>query len=357
MAGKFEWHKFSEVNIDDPFFDSLKSDYEEFPVWFKKKSDTGERTLVFNDDRGVGSFVYIKEENESIILRDKTLPAIPRIKIGTFRLAERFRRQRLGEGALGVTLWKWQELKCEEIYVTVFEKHTELINLFERFGFNCTGMNERGECVYLRSRKSVDYSDPFKSFPFIRRNFEKAGMIPVEDRFHDSLFPYSELKGNKNEIEEETAGNGVIKVYIGSPSSPMHHKVGEPIIIYRKYTGTEGRAGFKSVATSFCTIASMITIKSANRPLMGVDEFIRLAGNKTIFDEGALKSIYIKKGNIVLLELLYNGYFGKGHNVNFNTLKQAGLFEDYPYNIQYSPVEFSSILGMGDVDVQNVIID
>ena len=43
-------------------------------------------------------------------------------------LAERFRGLRLGEGALGVSLWKWQELKSEEIYVTIFEKHTELNN-------------------------------------------------------------------------------------------------------------------------------------------------------------------------------------------------------------------------------------
>ncbi|MFZ5643207.1 MAG: hypothetical protein ACOY46_06430 [Bacillota bacterium] len=50
MAGKFEWHKFSEVNLDDPFFDSLKADYEEFPVWYKKKSDAGEYALVFHDE-------------------------------------------------------------------------------------------------------------------------------------------------------------------------------------------------------------------------------------------------------------------------------------------------------------------
>ena len=43
MAGKFEWRKFSEVNLDDHFFDELKADYEEFPVWFKKKSDAGKQ--------------------------------------------------------------------------------------------------------------------------------------------------------------------------------------------------------------------------------------------------------------------------------------------------------------------------
>jgi len=100
MAGKFEWHKFSEVNLDDPFFDSLKADYEEFLVWFKKKSGAGEYALVFHDEQGVGAFVYLKREIEAIQLIGKTLPAIPHVKIGTLRLAERFRGMRLGEGAL-----------------------------------------------------------------------------------------------------------------------------------------------------------------------------------------------------------------------------------------------------------------
>ena len=50
--------------------------------------------------------------------------------------------------------------------MTGFEKHTELINLFERFGFSCVGKNKRGECVYLKSRLNIDYSNPYRAFPF-----------------------------------------------------------------------------------------------------------------------------------------------------------------------------------------------
>lgn len=31
-----EYIDFIDVDLDDPFFDSLKSDYQEFPDWFKK---------------------------------------------------------------------------------------------------------------------------------------------------------------------------------------------------------------------------------------------------------------------------------------------------------------------------------
>ncbi len=355
MAGKFEWHKFSEVNLGDPFFDSLKADYVEFPEWFKKKSDAGEYTLVFHDEQGVGAFVYLKRENEVIELMDKTLPAIPRVKIGTLRLAERFRGMRLGEGAIGVSLWKWKDDKAEEIYVTVFEKHTELINLFERFGFKCVGMNSRGECIYLKSRKKIDYSDPYKAFPFINPGFSKAGLIPIFERFHDRLFPYSELKIKRREIEEETAGNGITKVYIGTPYTAMHYEVGEPVGIYRIYEGDTGKT-YKSAVTSYCTITKMDVIKNNGRATMSLSDFIKNAGNKTAFSPEELTSIY-NQNNVVMLELVYNGFFGKGHNVIHKNLKEQGLFDAHPYNLDYTKDQFIKLLGMGDVDVQNVIID
>lgn len=56
MAGKFKWVNFSEVNLNDCFFDSLKQDYQEFPVWFQRKASEGEKALVFQDMNGSGTF-------------------------------------------------------------------------------------------------------------------------------------------------------------------------------------------------------------------------------------------------------------------------------------------------------------
>lgn len=355
MAGKFQWYKFSEVDLSDPFFDSLKEDYEEFSEWFDKKSKADEKALVFYDDEGIGAFVYLKEEDEPIELTIEERPACPRLKIGTLRLAERFRGQRLGEGALGVSLWRWQETKNEEIYVTVFDKHESLIHLFERFGFNKIGMNSRGESIYLKSRSNIDYSDPYKSFPFISPGFKKAGLIPIYDNYHDKLFPYSELKGAKREIEEETAGNGITKIFVASPASKLNYSVNEPVGIYRIFNGSGKK--YRSVVTSFCTITQIKIVKDKNKKLISIDDFIRLAGNKTIYSPLELLEIYESKSNVIMLEMVYNGYFGGGHNVINKDLTERGLFKTYPYNIIYSPDEFIQILEMGDIDVQNVIIN
>lgn len=356
MAGKFLWKSFSSVNLDDPFFNSLKNDYPEFSDWFAKKAINGEQALVFDDEEGIGAFVYLKEENEPLELANETLPAEPRLKIGTLRLAERYRGIRLGEGALGVCLWRWQDKRLPQIYVTVFEQHRELIQLFERFGFVRIGKNHRGECVYLKSRISIDYTDPYKAFPFVRPDFDKAGLLPINDFFHDQLFPYSELKGNKLEVEEEIAGNGITKVFIATPYSPMCYSPNQPVSIYRIFTG-QGSKQYKSVITSYCTITKVTPVKEKHRVLLDIRDFVRCAGNKTIFSIDDLKKLHAQQANIIILELIYNGFYGKGHNVTYKELKDRNLFPAHPYQITYDRTQFIEILELGDVDVQNVIID
>lgn len=40
------YKKFSDIDQDDDFFDSLKGDYKEFPDWFAKKAAAGERAYI-----------------------------------------------------------------------------------------------------------------------------------------------------------------------------------------------------------------------------------------------------------------------------------------------------------------------
>jgi len=357
MPGKFVWKKFAEVNVNDTFFDSLKVDYTEFPNWFQKKSSKNENALVFSDEQGIGAFIYLKRENESVELVEQTLPAIPRLKIGTLKLSERIKGIRLGEGAIGISLWYWQKIKYNEVYITVFEKHSDLVNLLCRFGFVCIGKNKRGETVYLKKRSTLDYSDSYKSFPFINSKFEKAGIIPIFERFHDRLFPYSELKNTEQDITEETAGNGITKVYIGFPYTTMHYSVGKPVFIYRVHTGNEQKT-YKSVITSFCTITKIDVIKDNGITKISLEDFVKNAGNKTVFTKEELSEMYnYKKENIVMLEMIYNGFFGKGKNVTHHVLKEANLFPFHPYKIDYTKEQFVHILNMGDKDVQNIIIN
>jgi len=205
-------------------------------------------------------------------------------------------------------------------------------------------------------RKSQEGEESYTAFPFIRSDFKVAGVIPIMESFHDRLFPYSELVGNNKEIEEATAGNGITKIYIGTPWKMMHYKSGEPVGIYRKYEGQSG-ATYKSVITSFGTITKITSIKNNGRSLVSLEDYICRAGNKTVFTQEELTKIYTENSNVVMIEMVYNGFFGKGHNVNHKSLKDNGLFQAHPYNIDYTKDDFIKILEMGDTNVQNVIID
>lgn len=364
MAGKFNFKKFAEIDLEDPFFDSLKTDYPGnehstgFVAWFGKKSAESATALVFEDDQGLGAFVYLKNENEPIQLTDKTLPATSRVKIGTLRLAERYRGQRLGEGAIGLAMWNWQKTKSREVYVTVFESHKLLIDLFERFGFVFKGNNPNGERVYIKSRESVDYSDPYKSFPFIDPAFKNAGYLVVEDHYHDTLFPYSELKNTLQERIGLSVANGFSKVYIGSPSTPLPYQKGEPILIYRKYTGTDSKPGFKSCITSFCVVTNVVVAKSQGRRLFTIDDVLQKVSNKSVFDENDIRAKYENSPSLVVVEMIYSGYFGAGNNVNWVWLKNHNLWpQGYPTTARLTHAEFRTILGEGGVDVSNVIVN
>lgn len=361
MAGRFIWTKFDSVDLDDSFFDSLKSDYPEFSDWFKRKQTEEKQALIYYGENGVEAFLYLKrenveEDNSPIVVNGSELPSIPRLKIGTLRLSENIRKQRLGEDALGVALWYWRLLKYDEVYVTVFENHKDLIDLFERFGFANIGKNDRGECVYIKNRNHLDRNNPYMVFPFILGDFEQAGVIPIDDQFHDKLFPYSELAGGNSQIIEATAGNGITKVFIASPFTDVPYKVDMPVFIYRKHTGS-GQATYKSVITSYCTISKITKIKSNGTNIVTLDDFIQKTGNKSVYTDQELRTLYQNKKTLLEIELVYNGYFGKGNNVTHKALRDKKLFNDHPYNIVYSKEQFIEILEMGGVNVQNTIID
>jgi hypothetical protein len=210
--------------------------------------------------------------------------------------------------------------------------------------------------VYVKNRRSLDYSDPYKSFPFLNPDIEIAGIVPIFDAYHDSLFPYSELKGKDREVEEDTAGNGITKVFIGTPSSTMRYTEGEPVLIYRIHQGS-GQKTYKSAVTSYATITKIDIIKLNGIAKVDFDGFARTAGNKTVFSADELSKIYHNNTNVVMLELVYNGYFGKGHNVTHKSLSEGGYFTTHPYSIRLSKVQLTNILRMGDVNVSNVIVD
>ncbi len=367
MAGRFSLKKFADIDLGDAFFDSLKSDYPgsesstAFSEWFKKKSDKGATALVFEDEVGIGAFVALKNEEEEVYLEKAIVPLKKRIKISTIKISERYRHYRIGEGAVGLVLWKWQNSDAEEIYVTAFSKQTALISLLEKFGFREWGLNRNGERVFYRSKKQIDFSNSYKAFPFIKSGFDHAGYVIINDDYHDTMFANSELANVatfQNEISSSVS-NGLSKIYIGS-SPVVNHEIGQPVFIYRRYTQGNGQPRFCSCVTSYCIITDAFQAKARGRYLMTFDGLKARIGNKSVFDENELYRQYCSNWSVTIEELLYYGYFGAGNNVNMDWLDNNGFWatkNQYPATVHLSESQFSQILRKGNVNVSNVIID
>lgn len=283
------------------------------------------------------------------------MPKYNRVKIGTLKLSYEIKNKRLGEGIIATALWWWQ-VKChDEIYVTIFEKHKSLIDLLTKFGFVNKGLNKNNEYVLVKNKFHMNYDNPYEYFPFISPNIEYAGIIPIEAIFHDQLFPYSELQNNKLKVPEIIAGNGVSKIFIACPYSSLNYKTNTPVFIYRK--AEKGKIPkYHAVITSFCTVNTVNTVKHQNKYVKNFSEFKDIVGNKSVYSDNELHNIYYNKTNIIVLELLYNGFLGKGKNVNFDTLESNDLFKTYPYQIRYTKDEFLKILNLGDKNENDIIV-
>ncbi|MEI7347278.1 GNAT family N-acetyltransferase [Dickeya chrysanthemi] len=127
-----EYKKFSEVNIDDSFFDSLKADYPEFIDWFISKGNSN-AYVSYNEESKIDGFLYLKVEDEELNDMTPSFPQKKRVKLGTFKidahgtkLGERFVRKIFDFAA---------KENLSEIYVTIFDKHAGLIQLLSRYGF------------------------------------------------------------------------------------------------------------------------------------------------------------------------------------------------------------------------------
>ncbi len=209
---------FSECDIMDGFFDSLKEDYPGFESWFEGKSRSGATAFVSKDEDGkVEAFVYVKDEECEAV---GNLLAEPRMKIGTIKISPGSEGTRLGEGGIGLALWKWQRSPLDQIYLTVFPKQEKLIGLIERYGFVWKG-DKGGERVYLKDKRELDYSDSdipwLKSFPYLDPDFKRGVYISIYAGFHDNMFAYSELSNTEQRTDPLPVANGVMKVYIATP--------------------------------------------------------------------------------------------------------------------------------------------
>lgn len=347
----FDLRPFLSCNLDEPFFDSLKKDYPDFVDWFRRKSKEGKNAFVWNDEGQIVGFLYVKDEPECECIGD--LPAEPRMKIGTLKIADNAGGRRIGEGAIGLALWKWRDSGLDSVYLTVYPHHKGLISMLESFGFRHV-TDRGGEWVYLKSRKSADTGCPKDYFPLVFFGRGRGKYLPIEAEYHDRMFPRSKLCNTEQLSWDAGVSNGVTKMYVATPSQTIDYRIHDVVLIYRK---SATNPGFNSVVSSYCTVQAVRPVKKNGKALLDEEHFIEYLGNKTVFEPEELRELYSRK-NVYVMELLYCGCFGEGRNVNYRRLNELGVWKDaHPYLQELTVDEVKLILNEGKVDVQNIAVD
>lgn len=345
---------FKEINLDDPFFDSLKEDYTEFEDWFIRKGH--ERAFLFEDEDGVQAFLYLKIEEEELSNVSPTLPLKKRIKIGTLKINARGTKfgDRFIKKAIDFAIFN----NADELYVTVFPKHQRLIEILEGYGFVKVGTKTTSNGIENVMVKSINPMI-FKAEAAIRHNYPlinksaKSHLLSIYPSFHTRLFPDSILNTENPEqvIKDVSYANSIEKVYICKMDDVSNIKPGDNIVIYR--TAEYGKAAeYSAVATSICTA---IEVKN-KYDFEDVEELIEYCKKTSIFTEDEIRKFYKENKKVIVIKMLYCYALPK-RPIRKNLINLAGIDRDNYWGIIHlTERQFDKILELGEVN-ESIIVN
>lgn len=286
-----ELRKFKDINLADPFFDSLKESYAEFVDWFGRKSN--ESAYVFARQNGViDGFLYLKVEEGVVDDVFPPFPAARRLKVGTMKINAH--GTKMGERFVKKIIDHAVSASVDEVYVTVFDKHEGLLQLLKRYGFmqQATKTTQNGtELVLVKSINSV-YVSQYQSYPLVNLRGVRSYVVAIDPRWHTRLLPDSMLSNETSDIVEDvSSANSIHKVYMAGMRGMENLRAGDVIVIYRTGDG-QGPAYYRSVATSIGVVEEYRHISTFSCK----EEFFRYCSPHSVFTESELEQLW-RRGN------------------------------------------------------------
>lgn len=309
--------KFSEIDLNDSFFNSLKLDYPEFEQWFLKKCN--QYAFAQYDNGKIIGFLYMKIENDCVLDVEPTIIARKILKVGTFKINAH--GTKMGEQFVKVIMDYAINEAVDVCYVTIFPKHKVLIDLVNKYGFEyygTKGMDSQKENVYLKRMGQIT-GNINMDFPCIDMANSKKYLLSIYPKYHSVMFPNSILTTeNKNIITDVSYTNSIHKIYVCTMEQVENLKYGDIVVLYR--TAEDGKsAEYSAVATSICVVEDI----KKQTEFSSFDEFYKYACKYSVFDRTDLRYWY-RKGSCKAIKMTYNGAFRK-RIVRHDLIEEIGL--------------------------------
>lgn len=334
------------LNFQDPFFNSLRDDYDGFDDWLYRKSN--EEAYVLIDQNRLLGFLYLKDEYEADSSINPFFNERRRLKIGTFKINSH--GTVLGQRFLSIILRKMINEGHDFTYVTLFSKQERLRRLFERFGFRQWGCKSNGELVYFKDLTVFD--NLYKDFPrFNLSGNTQKYLLGIHPNFHTKLFPFSRLHTERNYLVEDLSfTNTSEKVYLCKMQGVLNMNSGDLVVIYR--TSENGKsAEYSSVATSICTVLEVINIDKFS----SLEDFLRYCGKGTIFSESELIKFWNNNRYPYIIKMLYNAPLQK-RIIRKKLIEQVGLDRNNYFGyLSLTDNQFNKVLEMGEINESFII--
>lgn len=312
-----------ELDIDDPFFDSLRASYDGFNDWFEKKCCEAQRKcwVVKRNEEIAGLCIYKDEQGEPIndgglIPRGKTL------KLCTLKVGESARGCKIGERLLYCAFNYALKNGHTAIYFTTNEsQQTSLIELGYEFGFDKNGYHG-SDAVYLKYMAPQYEGDiSLDNAEFIRRFYpsykDDEGIskyiVPIIRKWHERLFP--DISDLSRSLFRDFAdlyaaeGNTIKKAYLtGSPITIP--KVGDLLLFYQ----TKDRQ----------VIDTMGVVVGATRSA-DVDEIVALTKRRTVYNPQEIQSLVTGATKGVLIISFNLICYFEDHPVSLSEMRHIGM--------------------------------
>ncbi|MCI1934698.1 MAG: hypothetical protein LKJ31_06320 [Atopobiaceae bacterium] len=345
---------FSTLNLNDPFFSSLRGSYCGFDEWFQRKATSHAEAYIAWDrgSTGIIAMLYLKKEDGSDT--DVTPPLKGnRLKIGTFKV-DFDHHTSLGKRLLAIALRKFARENYCYVYVTMFENSTtsSLENLLGKYGFVAVGKKENEIVLAKKRPKSFSSNyNPYTFFPFVDTNAASNYLLSILPKYHLRLFGEVQLRSEQSiPISDEAPINTIEKIYLSGSSAAQELSSGDHIAIYRTGDG-HGPARYRAIISSICTVTDVHHISSFSSK----DAFFKFIKNKSVFTKNELDTFWNSKKYPWVVSFLFN--FPLTTYPNRDRLLKEGIIEEADRTVcnRISRQNFEKILEIGKANEGYVI--
>ncbi len=235
-----------EINVRQPFFDSLREGYSDYDAWYLDKAKEGRKAWCIRENGTVDAIcIYKREESPKITDSDLELNGNV-LKLCTFKVGETVRGRKLDERLLYCAFKYAAEESISYIYLHIFgEQHEMLVSLCEDYGFRTVGKYKNRDEAYLKEMSPQEPSDSecnpltyaVKYYPnYLDGPAIAKFIVPIRPQYHENLFvdKSSLAKGlfAADQSQYTSESNTIKKAYI-CHSNTTQIRPGDLLLFYR----------------------------------------------------------------------------------------------------------------------------